>query len=255
MMKLSLRNFERKFGFLKRSSLISDYFCPKIVYQKETIERLGYFGQYGQDLALETLLRLLPEKEKFTFIEIGAHDGISFSNSKFLDTKENWSGICIEANPAVYEQLIKNRPNCKCINVAVSNIEGEVLFQVNTGYTEMLSGLRSTYSRKHAKRIQREVEMHGGSSKLQKIKTQRLETIIADEAISEVDILMIDVEGGEYLILKSIDFTSLRINAILVERNYSSRPIYQFLLENGFSRLVSLGGDDLYFLNQHLRST
>jgi len=253
MVRLSIRNIEKKFGLLKNSSLISDYFCPRIVYRKETIERLGYFGQYGQDLALESFLRLLPPKQKFTFVEIGAHDGISLSNSKFLDSKKDWTGVCIEANPSVYEKLIKNRPSCHCLNVAVSNTDGEVIFQVNTGHTEMLSGLVSSYSRKHKKRIEKELKKYGGTSKLHAIHSLRLETIVVNERVGDIDILMIDVEGGEFSILESINFTKVKINSILIERNYSSRPIYQFLLKKGFSRLVSLGGDDLYFSNDILR--
>ena len=253
MANLSLRSIEQRFSFLKKSSLISDYFCPRIVYQKKTIEKMGYFGQYGQDLALETFLRLLPNKPRFNFIEIGAHDGITFSNSKFLDSKENWSGICIEANPSVFEELIKNRPTSTCLNVAVSNLDGEAAFQLNTGHTEMLSGLISSYSRKHRKRVAKELKKYGGTSKIHTIPSLTLETIVANEGIGEIDILMIDVEGGEFSILKSIDFAKITVNSILVERNYSSRPVYQFLLNNGFSRLVSLGGDDLYFSNELLR--
>jgi len=253
MGKLSLKSIEKKFGFLKRSSLLSDYFCPRIVYPKETIASLGYFGQYGQDLALETFLNLLPMKTKYTFVEIGAHDGITFSNSKFLESKEDWSGICIEANPAVYGRLIKNRPNSTCLNVAVSDRDGEANFLLNTGHTEMLSGLVTDYSKKHRKRIDRELAKYGGTSNILVIPSLKLETIISEQELSEIDLLMIDVEGAEYSILKAIDFTRVRINSILVERNYSSSPIYQFLNRQGFSRLVSLGGDDLYFRNECLR--
>lgn len=249
----TLRSIERKFSFLKRSSFISDYFCPRIVYQNETIESLGYSGQYGQDYALETFLRLLPRKSEFTFVEIGAHDGISLSNSRFLDSKKEWRGICIEANPIVFERLIKNRPSCRCLNVAVSNCDGEAAFMLNTGRTEMLSGLVSSYSRKHKKRIERELKKYGGTTQIHVIPSSTLETIVQKENLAEIDLLMIDVEGGEFSILQSIDFARIRINSILVERNYSSRPVYQLLLKNGYSRLVSLGGDDLYFSNEILR--
>jgi FkbM family methyltransferase len=253
MRKLSLKSIEKKFGFLRRSSLVADYFCPRIVYPKETVANLGYFGQYGQDIALEGFINLLPKKLKYTFVEIGAHDGITFSNSKFLESKEGWSGICIEANPSVYERLVKNRPNSKCLNVAVSDVDGEAKFLLNTGHTEMLSGLVTDYSKKHMKRIDRELARYGGTSNTLVIPSLRLETIILEHQLFEIDVLMIDVEGAEFSILKAIDFNRVIVNSILVERNYSSRPIYQFLNQHGYSRLVSLGGDDLYFRNECLR--
>ena len=255
MEKLTLRSIEKKFGFLKNSSLFADYFCPRIVYPREMVMNLGYFGQYGQDLALETFLNLLPKKSKYTFVEIGAHDGVTYSNSKFLESKVNWSGICIEANPSVFKRLVENRQDSKCLNVAVSDLDGKIDFLLNTGHTEMLSGLLTSYSKKHRIRINREIAKYGGTSEIVEIPSKRLETIISENDILEIDILMLDVEGAEHSILRKIDFSRVKINSVLVERNYSSRPIYQLLNSQGFSRLVSLGGDDLYFRNECLRPT
>lgn len=255
MTKQILKNFEKKFGLLRNSSLLADYFCPKIFYPKELIANSGYFGQYGQDLALEAFLRLLPKKSKYTFLDIGAHDGITFSNSKFLEAKKNWSGICIEANPKVFERLIQNRQGSKCLNIVVSGFDGKIDFRLNSGYTEMLSGVVTSYSKKHQVRINREIAKYGGTTEIVKVSSKKFETIVSEHEISEVDILMLDVEGAEHSILQKVDFSRVRINSILVERNYSSRPIYQLLNKQGFSRLVSLGGDDLYFRNECLRPT
>ncbi|XP_057372289.1 uncharacterized protein LOC130693183 [Daphnia carinata] len=64
------------------------------------------------------ILRLLRNLTKDFFIESGAADGESFSNSLFLERYMNWTGLLIELEPKSYGNLAKrNRkswtlPNC-----------------------------------------------------------------------------------------------------------------------------------------------
>ena len=50
-----------------------------------------------------------------TFVEIGANDGLHMANSWFFEAHLGWRGMCVEANPHVYQKLTSNRP--RCINV------------------------------------------------------------------------------------------------------------------------------------------
>ena len=43
------------------------------------------------------------------YIEIGANDGISQSNTKYLELYDGWNGILIEPIPDVYSKLVRNR--------------------------------------------------------------------------------------------------------------------------------------------------
>ena len=52
----------------------------------------GTPSQYGQDKVVYDLLG----KPKFgIFVDIGANDGVTYSNSLFFEQK-NWTGVCIE---------------------------------------------------------------------------------------------------------------------------------------------------------------
>ncbi|MFC9599759.1 FkbM family methyltransferase [Peribacillus butanolivorans] len=42
-------------------------------------------------------------------MDIGAQDGITFSNSYFFEKHKDWKGICAEPLPEVFELLRKNR--------------------------------------------------------------------------------------------------------------------------------------------------
>ena len=55
------------------------------------------------------------------FIEVGAHDGIFQSNTLSLEKDLGWTGILIEPSISAYLDCVKNRPNSKCINTALTS--------------------------------------------------------------------------------------------------------------------------------------
>ena len=96
------------------------------------------YSQIGQDL--EVLKRYNNKRDGF-FVEIGASDGIVFSNTYLLEKFFNWKGICVEPIPNRYESLCKNRPNSLCYDNAVYNESNkEVVFDIANNY-DLLSGI------------------------------------------------------------------------------------------------------------------
>src|SRR5271166_1467025 len=62
------------------------------------------FSQLGETVVVRRLLKAFPERN---FVEIGANDGITVSTTYGL-ALEGWSGLCVEANPRMYEKLRRN---------------------------------------------------------------------------------------------------------------------------------------------------
>jgi hypothetical protein len=67
-----------------------------------------YFSELNQDLNIITFFN---NKYEQFFIDIGANDGKTSSNTYLLEKKYNWSGICSEPLPQAFKQL------CKCRSV------------------------------------------------------------------------------------------------------------------------------------------
>ena len=64
-------------------------------------------AQYGQD---DAVFELFKGKQNGFFIEAGAYDGETYSNSLKFELKLNWTGILVEPNPDNFESLLtKNR--------------------------------------------------------------------------------------------------------------------------------------------------
>ena len=74
-------------------------------------------SQIGQDLWVIDTLNF---KKNGYFLDLGALDGKTHSNSLMLEKKYGWNGICIEANPEVFPMLSSNR-NCMCVNSLLDN--------------------------------------------------------------------------------------------------------------------------------------
>lgn len=207
-----------------------------------------YYSQYGQDKFLNEEVFL--HKKNGFFIEIGAHDGISLSNTYFFEKNLEWHGICIEPYPAKFAELCKNRSSHTiCLPFAIDNNEGSADFLKIEGYSEMLSGLLDKYDPAHLKRIDYELSMHGGQKKLISVPVFRLQTVLDQNQVSHVDLLSVDTEGSELEILRSIDFDRVKIDVIVVENNHKSEQINNFLASKDYSKIFSLGVDEIYISN------
>jgi FkbM family methyltransferase len=167
------------------------------------------------------------EKNLF-FIDVGAHDGLSSSNTAYAELDLNWNGICIEPHPEVYSKLVSVR-KCKTYNCCISDVEIEQEFYCIRGYAEMLSGIKSTYSEQHLKRIYNEIEQHGGEIINLKIQSKTLNSIIEENNIKEIDYLSIDTEGSELNVLKSLDLNKYKIKVISVENNGYNNHVNDYL--------------------------
>ena len=134
----------------------------------------------GRHYELENkIIEIFQSKKNGYFVDIGAHDGLSISNTKILEDL-GWSGICIEPHPKVFKSLIENR-TCECINCAIWNEDTKIKFLSLSGYTEMLSGILDSYDIRHYNRILSELSTHGGNSETIEIDAKKFDTIVKEK--------------------------------------------------------------------------
>lgn len=205
---------------------------------------MDYYSQYGQDKLLNEVL--FKNKKNGTFVDIGANDGIGFSNTYFFEKNLNWKGICFEPLFEAFEKLNRYRKSIN-INGCASDRNYEGAFYKITGYGEMFSGLISEYDEKHVARINRDIAEYGGTITETQVKCYNLNEILIKNQFRNIDFISIDTEGGELKILKSIDYSVIKIKAIVVENNYTDPEIYAFMRTKGFYRFAEVSSDEIYF--------
>lgn len=204
----------------------------------------GYYSQKGQDKFLNEVI--FKYEKGNVFVEIGAHDGVSFSNSYFFEKNLAWTGICIEPNPNVFNVLQANR-NCICEQICISDSNAKKPFLLCNGYMlEMYSGLLDNYDPRHLDRIDTEMNIFGGGKQVIWVDCCTLKSLFEKHMITHIDFLSIDIEGGEKEALQSIDFAAVTINVIVVENNFNGTSLKEYLEAKGYILKAHIGKDDIY---------
>jgi FkbM family methyltransferase len=198
---------------------------------------VDYYGQVKQDQFINEFI--FKGKKTGFFVEIGANNGITFSNSYFFE-KLGWNGICIEPAPDTFRELVKNR-KCTCLQLAVSITEGQLDFCVVEG-SSVLNGLIDNYDSKQVERIKRESE----STKIIKVATRTAESIFDEHNVKHIDFCSIDTEGAELDVLKSINFNKITIDCFVIENNHSNNEIADFMNNIGYKKVATISGDEFY---------
>ena len=205
----------------------------------------GYYSQCGEEFFV--CEQFFKDKKSGIFIDIGAHNGVSHSNSYFFEKLLGWKGLCIEPIPSIFKILQTNR-SCVCIQGCISNKTGKCQFLEITGPHQMLSGLIEKYDQRHLQRINNSLASAGGTKELIDVNCYMLHDITNQYDISHVDFLSIDTEGSELDILKTINFDALPIDVICVEVNYNDVSIKSFLESKGykFIKRFNFSGNEIY---------
>jgi len=205
-------------------------------------------SQYKQDEYLET--NIFKSYKNGFYVDVGDHEGVSINNTLYFEKNNGWNGINIEPIKKVFDKLVINRPNNINLNCAVCNNDGETEFFCNTGYTEMISGIKDTFDSRHWERLQNENNEMGSTTEVIKVNTKKLETIFDEHNVSHVNYLSIDVEGAEFEVIKSINFDKVFIDIIEFESNYddTSIPIIEYLENKNFA--VIHKSLDIFMMNK-----
>jgi len=199
-------------------------------------------SQLGQDV------QVLKRYQTGFFVDIGAHDGISLSNTYLLE-QHGWKGICVEPIPEIYERLCKHRTAICCNEAMYHTSNLEVTFDV--AKETMLSGI-SEYIDHHKETVDK-------NKTTIKVRTISMNDLLEKHnAPSFIEYLSLDTEGSEYEILKTVDFQKYSFGWIDVEHNFVEprrSMIRELLTSNGYEFVKQNEWDDCYCKTQNYVAT
>ena len=164
-----------------------------------------YRSQSNEDKAIIEQLYGGRPKCGGTIVEIGALDGVRYSNSWYFEHALQWKALLIEANPTNFKALETNRPNA--INIHSAMCMGESIDFIGGG---AVGGMVNTMSEKHGKKWVNPME------KSVSVPCQTFKPLFSKHGIIHVDIFILDVEGGEFEVLKTMDW-SVTVGVWVVE--------------------------------------
>lgn len=193
------------------------------------------FAQDGEDLLLD---RLLSRSPRGFYVDIGAHHPVRFSNT-YLFYRRGWSGINVDAEPGsmrLFERLRQRDINIEC---GVAGHSGTLMFHrfnepaLNT-FDEVEASLKDRPPYRLTERTQ--------------VAVRRLDEILNQylPENQEIDFMSVDVEGKDYEVLDSNDWTRFRPKYVLAETLRSELldlvacPVVQLLDDKGYKPIAKV---------------
>ncbi len=181
-------------------------------------------SQLMQDLFVDFVL----DTDAGYFVEFGACDGVSLSNTVFLESRRAWGGILAEPARRWHRALSRSRPAAEIDTRCVWDTTGDEL-----EFAEARSGELSTA-----------MELADPSRAVRRytVPTVSLNDLLAQHAAPEnVDYLSIDTEGSELRILGAFDFERWRPRVLTVEHNYTEQrePVRRLLAARGYVNVLT----------------
>ena len=215
-------------------------------FQVAAVTPEGFHSQKGQDHRVSEILGGL---KNGTFVEVGAFDGVTGSNSLYFERELGWSGLCIEPNPDAFVQLKACRETT-CANVAISKHTGLVPFVKLSGSAAQLSGIEGKLKEE---KVSRAVDTKRSVKSAFDVPSARLDDLLADFGIARVDFLSVDVEGSELEVLQTLDFSAVNVTVISVENSRCDNAIDLFLRSKGFVLSLTIGREEEIFTHKTWR--
>jgi FkbM family methyltransferase len=185
---------------------------------------------------------LLPDRPG-TFLEAGAHDGYTQSNTYFLERYRDWTGVLVEAVPELHAKARRRRPRSHVAHAAlvapadegtmVTMQFGDLMSQLGTADDHAKGGLANAGRAGYA------IDVPG----------RTLSSILEDAGIDRLDLLVLDVEGHELDALRGLDLDRHRVDLLCIEMLdlNAQRPAFDALLGEHYAFVETLSPDDALY--------
>jgi hypothetical protein len=172
------------------------------------------------------------------FVDLACADGVTISNTRFLERHLGWRGLLFEPNPKFHESIAAHRSSPLVTKCVTDRVGSSVRFRIDN---DMLGGIVSDET-------DNSPAMRGEELKAAEILEIETTTLAHEldrvEAPQVIDFLSLDIEGAEWIALRSFPFERYRFRCMTIER---PTPELDLLLDrHGYRQVAHLKYDVVY---------
>lgn len=208
------------------------------------------YSQFGEDLIV---LEFFRQKKiySFTYLDIGCNHPYRFNNTALFYTL-GMTGYCVDANPKLSKEFKKSRPKDQVFSKGIGPFLGSLDFYL------MKNSTLSTFSRSE---FEEYLRLGYELSQVVPIEVITLTDFIKIHCCGLFpDFLSIDVEGLDFEILTSYDWSSTIPRVVCVETrpfnkstlNHFHSLIHDFLLDKGYELYSFTSLNSIFVLEKEL---
>jgi len=176
-------------------TLSQDNGIEKMEYKNKMVY-FDFHSQFGED---KFLVENLDLPAKGVFVDIGAGDPVTFSNTYHFE-RNGWIGLCVDGDERRFEQLKVKRQFVE--HAVVSREKNKVNF-LKAPHPDLSKRLQFGDKIERAEIVQ--------------LETKPLSELLDKYKMTRIDILSVDVEGFEIDVLASFDLLKFAPTVIIVE--------------------------------------
>jgi FkbM family methyltransferase len=216
--------------------------------QRRRLERRGDYSASrpalnGLDQALAARLGDRPG----FFVEAGAFDGYTQSNTYYLERAQGWRGLLVEAVPMLAREAARERPGSvvrNCGLVSADYAEPEIRLRYG-GTMTVVAGAEEAAA--WAAAAQRNMALDEPDHEFT-VPARTLSSLLDEVGAPEVDLLSLDVEGYEAEVLRGLDLDRHAPRYIVVEVDMlAEREQVEAVLGHRYAPPEQLSPVDLLF--------
>ncbi len=183
--------------------------------------------------------------ERVSFVQVGAHDGLSNDWLHDVTVRYGLSGLLVEPQPAVFRALQRNYAGAEHLvfeNVAISDHDGSQNLYVIKGDIEFLEYANqvASFDREHI-RSQLSKHLRGVAPRsvvdemtrrglsvddcidVEVVETSTFASLLARHGVQRFDMLQIDAEGFDFEIIKTANLERYTPGLVNYEHEHLSR--------------------------------
>jgi FkbM family methyltransferase len=212
-------------------------------------DRLSRPALHDMDRKLDALI----DRDGGFFVEAGANDGFTQSNTYWLERFRGWRGILVEPMPTHHAELRRERPQATIVHAALvpAGHEGPT---VRMQFGDLMSSVHGSHGDAEAEREWAAPGLAVGwrDGYEADVPARTLTSILDEHRAPEVDLLSLDVEGFEPQALQGIDFARHAPRWILVEAHdlEQGRGVIEAVLQDRYVLHAQLSPLDLLYRRQ-----
>jgi FkbM family methyltransferase len=178
-----------------------------------------------------------------TFVEAGAHDGYTQSNTYYLERHRQWRGVLVEPVPELAARCRSRRPHATVVGCALVGPAraGEL---VGVQFGDLMSTIDSDGA--HAAQG---LKVAGRDPYAVQVPGRTLSAVLEDAGMEQIDVLVLDVEGKELEVLSGLELERHAPRYILIETldRPAQQPAIDAALARRYRLLETLSDYDLLY--------
>jgi len=213
--------------------------CRRGVFEALGSQRYSRPALHGMDERLDALMG----RGGGVFLEAGAHDGFTQSNTYYLERFCGWSGVLVEAIPELHAKAAARRPRSQVVQCALVG-PGQAGRMVELAFGDLMSKVGDDGS--HAEGGLRSAGRRGYTVR---VPGRTLNDVLDEAGVGALDLMVLDLEGHELAALHGLDLDRHPVQHLVVEMLdlEVQRPAFDALLQDRMRFVTALSKDDALY--------